>query len=201
MCPPIFPSVPLIRTSHESIIEMAKKRKQVVINGKTYEVRKDRKYQNINNPQDVISRRQAEKAALQSQGFKSFEEKAKVRKKQGIPKGYRQNKLTPHSTRKSYHKTVETLTELQEEIENLPDGTILYVVAKVTKHYPHAVRQAGESVKAFNQRKNLKLFRPISSFGTPEYHLKYFKLMRKKHQQIIHEGYQVDGYEIRFTFL
>jgi hypothetical protein len=119
---------------------MAKSRKQIVIDGKTYQATKDRKYQNINNPKDVISRRQAEKGELANQGVKSFEEKAKKRKASGVPKGFRQKKLNPRSDRQYFRKKVYSIGSLKEELAKLPDNAIGLVVAIRTKNYPNLPR-------------------------------------------------------------
>lgn len=179
---------------------MAKSRKQLVINGKTYQSRKDRKYENVNDKNDVLSRRQAEKTELKQQGLKSFEQKAKLRKQAGIPKGFKRKKMSPAITRAYYKKSSYSIPQLMQDLQDMPENTRGFVVAERVKNYPNAVRQTGESLKAFNARKNLHLQGAITQTGTPDYlltHYKYGNITKK----LLNDGYKVVRYEIIFTFI
>lgn len=184
---------------------MAKQRKQILVNGQKYEpIPKDkaRRYRNVDNHKEIKSRRQIEKAELQTQGYKSFESKAKTRKSQGIPKGFKQTKKWGRNTdtKKFYAKRLGTITELREELERVPDETIVSIVFHYQKNYPNLKRQTGESLKNFNARKHLKLQQTVTPNATPEWVLTH-KDFAKIKQRFINQGYVVNEYEIRFTFI
>lgn len=180
---------------------MAKIRKQITLNGETFVAGKNRRFYSLDNPAKSISRRQAEKAELQTKGFKSFEEKAKTRKALGVPKGYKQKKLNPRTTRAYYHKTFDTIPELKQALRDLPENTRLWVKAHVVKHYPNITRNQGETAKAFNKRKNLKLIMSITPTGEPDYLLTHVDFAKIKRQLLTRFNYEVQSYEIEFTFI
>lgn len=130
---------------------MAKTRKSVKIGNKIYERLANGRYQNVENHDDTISRRQAEKGDLIQSGYKSFEQKVKARKQANIPKGFREKRYSHLKDVKYYRKTVHSLGELLSTLVNIPDDNLAMVVATYTGLYPIEDEETGrERLKKFN---------------------------------------------------
>lgn len=175
---------------------MAKSRKQVSIDGILYQrvSGSSGRYQQVDNPQNTISRRQAEKGLLQQQGFKSFEEKAKKRKELGIPKGFRQEQSTVFAGRTYYKKYAYTITELKEEMRKINNDKFLLYVVAIGRF--DSTGKTGQSL--LEKGKTLQQKRAITSWSTPASALKSYNFKQIK-AKLRKEGYLIDHYQIIFT--
>lgn len=183
-----------------SVAQMATKRKQFLINGKTYEQNKKRQFVNIKDKNDVLSRRQAIKAL---EGV-TPERKAKERKAQGIPKGFKRSKnWGQNSQRKYYSKRVDTIAEVEEILENLPDNAISVITSHYKKDYPLLTRNTGESIAEFNKRKHLHLQQTVLPRGDSSFLLNkiHGKSLSKFKTKLANQGYHFEQWEIIFTFI
>ena len=175
---------------------MAKTRKQVSIDGILFQrvSGSSGRYEQIGNPQNTISRRQAEKGLLQQQGFTSFEQKAKKRKELGIPKGFRQEQSSVFAGRTYYKKMAYNITDLKAEINRIDNNKYLLYVVAIGKF--DKTGKTGQSL--LEKGKTLEQRRAITSWSTPKAALGAYNFKKIK-RKLRDEGYLIDHYQIIFT--
>lgn len=144
---------------------MPTKRKQVLFDGKTYQRRKDGRYENINDKSDTISRRQAEKAELAEQGYASFEAKAKSRKELGISKLFKEKRLKGSKDKIYESVHIASTFELTYRIGELPKRAIAMVKARLTAWGESSKKSLRSFLGAAGGN---SLWSAITSYNTPD---------------------------------
>lgn len=163
------------------------------IDGKTFEYDpKTRGAFNVANPSEKLSRRKLDLALgkLQKQGFKSYEEKAKTRKSQGITKDIKAK--VNNSGRVWYTKNVDTLPEAFAFLKSLGEKRVAYLVMR----------------GLYNNQTRILSSKPILSYFNLSSSSRPSLLLQKKNRVIIENkdynltnvlGVIPNHYEIRFT--
>lgn len=179
---------------------MAKNRKQVVLNGQTYERTsgKSGRYVNINNPDDSISRRQAETGELQQKGFKSFEDKAAQRKAAGIPKGFKEVTFKAYPKSKFYRKrpkSIEALIKTLKDIKEKEDETGQKFLSLV-KYRGKIAKDSKTGLSLMENGHTLTVWRvDETGYGQANYYLEFVNF-HDKYQELKEIGFLINDYEV-----
>lgn len=163
------------------------------IEGKSYQFDpKTRGAFNVANPDDKLSRRKLETSlgVLSKQGFKSYEEKARVRKEQGITSDVKSKVV--YGGKVNYLKRVENLPEVYQFLRTLKPSQIAFI----------KMRAMFKSETKVNGRKLLQWF-SLTSYSRPSLLLQQSEIIRVQDRvEYLQEiGVNPVYYVIQFTNL
>jgi hypothetical protein len=166
-----------------------KLKKRLRVGGKLYERMKDGRYQNVDNPSDIISRRKAEKTYIQAEGYKSYEEKTKKRALAGIPKGAKRGYFKTND-QIYYEKKYDDLGSLLSGIVNIPENYIVIVRVNYTQRYED--EDTGK-ISGSIQRKGF-----ITSYSRPTAILDRYDFI-KKEDDMLERNQHINSYTLIIT--